>query len=145
VFEGVAERTSRRGRRREAPSPFRATWFDDDDDDDDDDGEDDGGNDENDDAALFDSFAPVSPNARDGGVTTTAFRGVGASKADAEAYERSRVNKRVRDLARVMRDSLSRVGCASSEADLKSECVTLVDRLKRFVAEGASARGGVGR
>lgn len=48
------------------------------------------------------------------------------------------LNKRVRSFAGVLRASLSRVGCAASEDDLRAECATLVDRLKRFVAEGGA-------
>ena len=46
------------------------------------------------------------------------------------------LNKRVRSFAGVMRASLSRVGCVTSEDDLRAECAALIDRLRRFVAEG---------
>ena len=42
----------------------------------------------------------------------------------------------MRSFAGVMRASLSRVGCAASEDDLRAECAALIDRLRRFVAEG---------
>ena len=73
---------------------------------------------------------PTAPSARRGG-----GRG-GTPERHRPDATTARLNRRVRALAGIMRDSLGRAGCASSEEDVRAECVALADRLRRFVAEG---------
>ena len=79
------------------------------------------------------SRCPTTPSARRGG-----GRGGTPDRHRPDAST-ARLNRRVRALAGIMRDSLGRAGRAASEADVRSECVALADRLRRFVAEGEGA------
>jgi hypothetical protein len=83
--------------------------------------------------ASTSSRRPTTPSARRGG-----GRG-GTPERHRPDASTARLNRRVRALAGIMRDSLGRAGHAASEADVRAECVALADRLRRFVAEGEGA------
>ena len=89
------------------------------------------------------NFIPVTVSPRTPGAlarTPSAKRGGGGAKNGANTTDvnatHSNLNRRVRGFAGLLRDSLGRAGRVSSERDMKSECLKLVDRLRRFVAEG---------
>lgn len=89
------------------------------------------------------NFIPVPVSPRTPGAlarTPSAKRGGGGAKNGANTTDvnatHSNLNRRVRGFAGLLRDSLGRAGRVSSERDMKSECLKLVDRLRRFVAEG---------
>lgn len=106
---------------------------------------------------LYHDFVPVQGFASGGGkaaVRATAAAAVGVAagevrrptfdaeaEVDQSALRAAWLNKRVQSFAGVMRASLSRVGCVATEDDLTAECATLIDRLKRFVAEGGGKEG----
>ena len=89
---------------------------------------------------AYPDFVPVDVSTSAGTPTTPSARRGGGRGGTPERHRpdatTARLNRRVRALAGIMRDSLGRAGCASSEEDVRAECVALADRLRRFVAEG---------
>ena len=73
--------------------------------------------------------------------TPSGARGGGRSPA-APDPESERLNRRVRGFAGALRDSLVSVGRARSDADVRAECAALIDRLRRFTAEGVAEEEG---
>ena len=57
-------------------------------------------------------------------------------KKKTEAEEEDDVNRRVRGFADVVKESLARVGRAGTTEDVDAEVAALINRLRRFAAEG---------
>ena len=97
---------------------------------------------------FFSGYVPVPVSPRSPGAsarTPSNFfaRGGGSSRTEqALDPETARLNRRVRGFAGLLRDSLTCVSRARDDADVRAECAALVDRLRRFTAEGVAEEEG---
>jgi hypothetical protein len=92
-------------------------------------------------------YDPVSVSPRSPGAsarTPSNTRGGGRTDQTDKAIdeETKRLNRRVRGFAGLLRDSLTCVSRARTDADVRAECAVLVDRLRRFTAEGLAEEEG---
>jgi hypothetical protein len=92
-------------------------------------------------------YDPVSVSPRSPGAsarTPSNTRGGGRTDQTDKAIdeETKRLNRRVRGFAGLLRDSLTCVSRARTDADVRAECAVLVDRLRRFTAEGVAEEEG---
>ena len=85
---------------------------------------------------------PVSPRSPSASAWTPGSACGGGQTETAPDPETERLNRRVRGFAGALRDSLVFVGRARSDADVRAECAALIDRLRRFVAEGVAEEEG---
>ena len=92
---------------------------------------------------IGESYVPVSVSPRSPGAEDSArnLSPGGAAEASADP-ETARLNRRVRGFAGLLRDSLVCVARARADADVRAECAALVDRLRRFTAEGVAEEEG---
>jgi hypothetical protein len=84
--------------------------------------------------------SPRSPGAS--ARTPSNTRGGGRTDQTAIDEETKRLNRRVRGFAGLLRDSLTCVSRARTDADVRAECLCLIDRLRRFTAEGVAEEEG---
>ena len=105
--------------------------------------EDEDEDDEDESRRRFAGYVPVSVSPRSPGAEDSArnLSPGGAAEASADP-ETARLNRRVRGFAGLLRDSLVCVARARADADVRAECAALVDRLRRFTAEGVAEEEG---
>ena len=85
---------------------------------------------------------PVSPRSPGASARTPSNARGGGRTEPALDPETARLNRRVRGFAGLLRDSLTCVSRARNDADVRAECAALVDRLRRFTAEGVAEEEG---
>ena len=85
---------------------------------------------------------PVSPRSPGASARTPSNARGGGRTEPALDPETARLNRRVRGFAGLLRDSLTCVSRARDDADVRAECAALVDRLRRFTAEGVAEEEG---
>ena len=71
-----------------------------------------------------------------GGDGTSKAAAVDEEEEEEAEEEEDEVNRRVRGFADVVKESLARVGRAGTTDDVDTEMAALINRLRRFVAEG---------
>ena len=104
--------------------------------------EDEDEDDEDESRRRFTGYVPVSVSPRSVGAEDSAKATPGGAAEASADPETARLNRRVRGFAGLLRDSLVCVARARADADVRAECAALVDRLRRFTAEGVAEEEG---